>query len=145
IVNFGVSNTSGGPAPVGNVVITVSGGAETCTGTVAAGRCSLALNNLGAPRTNTPTYSGNAQYNGSNRTGTPTGTKGDTTTPITTAAALGATATNPGDSFAVQWSTTINTPAAGTLTGTVTVTDGVDSCSGPVASARCYLVLNTPG
>src|SRR4030095_4552444 len=38
-----VANFPGGGAPTGNVVVTVSGGAETCTGTVLAGTCSLTL------------------------------------------------------------------------------------------------------
>ena len=33
--------SSGGPTPTGNVTVTIGGGSETCTGTVAAGQCTL--------------------------------------------------------------------------------------------------------
>jgi hypothetical protein len=67
-VTYTVTNTSGGPTPTGNVVVTVSGGAESCTGTVADGGCTLALTNTGNPRTITATYSANASFNGSSNT-----------------------------------------------------------------------------
>jgi len=45
-VGYSVTPTAaGGPAPTGNV--TVSDGAATCTGTVAAGSCAITLNNSG--------------------------------------------------------------------------------------------------
>jgi hypothetical protein len=50
--------------PTGNVTVTVSGGSETCTGTVAAGGCSLTLTVPGA-RTITATYAGDTDFNGS--------------------------------------------------------------------------------
>ena len=50
--------------PTGNVTVTVSGGGETCTGTVAAGGCSLTLTVPGA-RTITATYAGDTDFNGS--------------------------------------------------------------------------------
>jgi hypothetical protein len=67
-VNYSVLNTSGGPVPTGNVVVTVSGGAETCTGTVAAGSCTLTLTTAGNPRTITAAYGGNSQFNSNNGT-----------------------------------------------------------------------------
>ena len=36
-------------------------------------------------------------------------------------------------------------PGAGTASGTVTVTDGVDSCMGTAAAGQCSLALSTPG
>jgi uncharacterized repeat protein (TIGR01451 family) len=50
--------------PTGNVVVTVSGGSETCTGTVAAGQCQITLTGTGS-RTLTATYAGDARFNGS--------------------------------------------------------------------------------
>jgi hypothetical protein len=50
----------GGSAPTGNV--TVRDGTDSCTGTVAAGRCTLALSTAG-PRALTATYSGDAYHN----------------------------------------------------------------------------------
>ena len=44
-VKYAVAVTApGAGTPTGNVTVTVSGGAETCTGTVAAGTCSITLN-----------------------------------------------------------------------------------------------------
>jgi hypothetical protein len=51
----------------GNVTVTVSGGAETCTGTVAAGSCSITLT-VGGARTLTATYAGDSNFNTSNDT-----------------------------------------------------------------------------
>ncbi|HEU5130669.1 MAG TPA: Ig-like domain-containing protein, partial [Pyrinomonadaceae bacterium] len=39
----------------------------------------------------------------------------------------------------------MNSPGAGTPTGTVTVSDGVDSCNAPVATGQCSITLNTTG
>lgn len=64
-VNYGVAIVSPGAGTLtGNVVVTASGGAETCTGTVAAGTCSLTLT-VGGMRTLTATYSGDTNFNGS--------------------------------------------------------------------------------
>ncbi len=65
VVNFTVMAAApGSGTPTGNVVITVSGGSETCTGAVAAGTCTLALTAPGN-RTLTATFAGDANYNGS--------------------------------------------------------------------------------
>ena len=60
-------NSPGSGTPTGNVNVTVSGGAETCSAAVAAGQCSLVLNATGA-RTITATYVGDANFNTSNDT-----------------------------------------------------------------------------
>jgi hypothetical protein len=75
-VNYSVSvNAPGAGAPTGNVVVTISGGAETCTGTVAAGTCTITLTGSGA-RTLTATYAGDANFSGSS------GTAGHTVNPL---------------------------------------------------------------
>ncbi len=67
-VNYTVLvNAPGAGTPTGNVVVTVSGGAETCTGTVAAGTCSITLTSTGA-RTLTATYAGDTNFTGSSDT-----------------------------------------------------------------------------
>lgn len=67
-VNYSVAVVApGAGTPTGNVVVTISGGAETCTGTVAAGTCSITLIGGGA-RTLTATYAGDANFNGSSDT-----------------------------------------------------------------------------
>src|SRR6185503_1948256 len=63
-----VPTVAGGVTPTGNVDVTISGGSETCTGTVAAGKCTLTLTNAGTNRTITATYNGDANSNGSSDT-----------------------------------------------------------------------------
>jgi CSLREA domain-containing protein len=68
IVSYAVAvNAPGVGTATGNVVVTVSGGAETCTGTVAAGNCSITLTTAGA-RTLTATYAGDTNFTGSSGT-----------------------------------------------------------------------------
>src|SRR6185503_11313227 len=80
-VNYTV--ISGGGTPTGNIVVTVSGGVETCTGTVAAGTCTLTLTSAGA-RTLTATYQGDANFTGSSDTEAHQVNAAGTTTTITT-------------------------------------------------------------
>ena len=68
-VFFTVTPTvAGAVTPTGNVDVTISGGSETCTGTVAAGKCTLTLTNPGSNRTITATYNGDVNSNGSSDT-----------------------------------------------------------------------------
>ncbi len=59
----------GAGTPTGNVTITISGGSETCTGSLAAGSgsCTLALTTAGS-RLLTATYNGDANFNASTDT-----------------------------------------------------------------------------
>ena len=67
-VNFTVTPVAPGvAAPTGNVIVTISGGSETCTGTVASGTCSITLTSAGA-RTLTANYVGDTSYNPSSDT-----------------------------------------------------------------------------
>ena len=141
-VNYSVVATApGGGTPTGNVVVTVSGGAETCTGTVGAGSCTLALTTPGN-RTLTATYVGDANYNGSSDTEAHTVNKADTTTTIVS--------DNPdssavGQNVTVLYTVVASAPGTGTPSGNVTVSDGVNSCTGTVAAGSCILALTTPG
>jgi hypothetical protein len=60
-------NSPGAGTPTGNVNVTVSGGAETCSAAVSAGQCSLVLNTTGT-RTITATYAGDTNFNTSSDT-----------------------------------------------------------------------------
>src|SRR5207245_4196027 len=72
--------TSGGGTPTGNV--TVSDGAATCSGTVAAGTCTLTPTSAGS-KTLTATYAGDANFTGSASSGVAhTVTAAGTTTTI---------------------------------------------------------------
>ena len=66
----------------------------------------------------------------------------NTTTTIT---AESADPTAQGEVFTVFYSVAVTAPGAGTPSGTVTVTDGVNSCMGTVAAGQCSLFLNTNG
>lgn len=50
-----------------------------------------------------------------------------------------------GQSVTVSYTVTANAPGAGTPAGSVTVGDGVDSCTATVAAGQCSLALSTPG
>jgi PKD repeat protein len=58
---------SGAGTPTGNVVVTASGGGETCTGAAPAGSCQIILTGTG-DRTLTATYSGDEIFAGSSGT-----------------------------------------------------------------------------
>jgi hypothetical protein len=60
-------NNPGAGTLTGNVTVTVSGGAETCSAAVATGQCSLVLNATGT-RTITANYPGDTNFNGSSDT-----------------------------------------------------------------------------
>jgi Big-like domain-containing protein len=63
-VHVEFSVTGDGGTPTGNVTVTVNGGSESCTGTVASGACDIVLNNPGN-RELTATYAGDSRFSGS--------------------------------------------------------------------------------
>src|SRR6185503_12791878 len=52
---------------------------------------------------------------------------------------------DPTQTVTVNFTVVAVAPGAGTPTGNVTVSDGVDSCTGSVAAGSCSLILSTPG
>ena len=140
-VQYTVSvNAPGGGTPTG--IVTVSDGTVSCTATPAVGQCSLTFTSAGA-KTLTASYAGDSNYNSStSSSASHTVNKADTTTAITS--------DNPdpsgsGDPVTVNYSVTVNAPGAGTPTGNVTVSDGVDSCTSTVAAGTCTISLTTQG
>ncbi len=123
--------------------VTVSDGTNQCVAAVSAGQCDVTFTSAGA-KSLTATYAGDSNYNGSASTpATPhTVNKADTTTTITEDNPDPST---PGQAVLVKWTVTVNSPGAGTPTGNVTVSDGVDSCNAPVATGQCSITLNTTG
>ncbi|MFZ1700807.1 MAG: Ig-like domain repeat protein [Pyrinomonadaceae bacterium] len=115
-VNFAVAvPPPGAGTPTGNVVVTISGGAETCLGTVASGTCNIMLNAVGN-RVLTATYQGDANFLTSNDTEPHRVDKADTTTAV-------ASSLNPstfGQSVTFTATVAAKPPGAGTPTGTVT-------------------------
>lgn len=138
-----VANAPGAGTPTGNV--TVSDGTVSCTGTVAAGSCSLTFTTTGA-KSLTATYAGDSNFNGSASTPATAHTvnKADTTTTIT------GDLPDPsvvGQVITVTFSVSVNAPGAGTPTGSVTVGDGTVSCTGAVTggSGACALTFTSVG
>ncbi|HEY6156041.1 MAG TPA: Ig-like domain repeat protein [Gemmatimonadales bacterium] len=134
-VSFTVTSSSG--TPTGTV--TVSDGTEGCSGTVAAGSCSMTFTTAGA-KTLTAAYGGDPDFAVSTSTGVPhTVNAASTTTTIT--------GHTPDPSVVAQPITVSYavTSAGGTPTGNVTVDDGTVNCTGTVAAGSCSLIPLTPG
>jgi hypothetical protein len=130
----------GSGTPTGNV--TVTDGTDSCTGTVAAGTCSITLTTVGS-RMLTATYAGDANFNASPASaGEPHTVRQPTTTTITGSAP---NPSFPGQAVTVNYTVVVNPPGSGTPTGNVTVTDGVDSCTATVAAGSCVITFSTSG
>ncbi len=139
-VSYSVAPASGGGTPTGTV--TVSDGTESCTGTVAAGQCSLTFTSAGT-KSLTASYSGDSTFSPST-SGPETHqvNSADTTTSITS------DSPDPsltGQTVTVQYTVAVNSPGAGIPTGIVTVSDGTTSCAGTVAAGQCSLTFTTAG
>jgi large repetitive protein len=133
-----------GTTPNGDTV-TVSDGSATCTVTLssAGGSCSLTSTTAGN-KTVTATYNGDANFNASTSAGVGhTVNKGNTATTITSNTPNPSTV---GQSVTINYAVTVNSPGAGTLTGNVTVSDGLgNSCTAAVAAGTCSITFNTAG
>ena len=139
-VSYSVAPASGGGTPTGTV--TVSDGTESCTGTVAAGQCSLTFTSAGT-KSLTASYSGDSTFSPSTSGPEPHQVNSaDTTTSITS------DSPDPsltGQTVTVQYTVAVNSPGAGIPTGIVTVSDGTTSCTGTVAAGQCSLTFTTAG
>jgi hypothetical protein len=141
MVSYGVSATGGSGTPTGDV--TVTDGSHSCTGTVAAGQCSITFTSAGSTSL-TATYAGDATYDASPASALVTHqvNRVDSTTQITSDAPEPSTI---GQSVRVAFAVAATTPGAGTPTGDVIVSDGVDSCTATVAAGGCDISLTTAG
>ena len=140
-VTFSVQpNAPGAGSPTGNV--TVSDGADSCTGTVASGQCTVTLTAAGA-KSLTATYAGDGNFAGSSSAPDPHQVnKAGTTTLITSQSPDPSNLSQP---VTVKYSVSVSSPGAGSPTGNVTVSDGVDSCVGTVAAGSCAIRLHSSG
>lgn len=138
-VTYSVAVTAPGSnsptAATGNVMVT--DGVDSCTGTVAAGQCSITLNTVGS-RNLTATYQGDANFNASPASANAPHTvnKINTTTTVVSSK-------NPSDVGNNVTFTATVTPASGTTapTGTVQFRDGPTGTGTPIGSP----VALTPG
>src|ERR1051325_6341452 len=132
-------SSRGGGTP-GNVTASVA--RATCTGPGAAGTCNLTPSTAGA-KTLVAVYAGNSDFNTSTSTGV-----SHTVNAATTTTAITGQTPNPsavGQAVNFTFAVTANAPGGGTPTGTVTVSDGTQSCSATVAVGDCSIAFNSAG
>jgi len=137
-VTFTVTSSSGTPS--GDV--TVSDATDSCTGTVAAGTCTLTPTTAGA-KTLIATYAGNTNFSSSASPGTP-----HTVNPAGTATSIVGHSPDPsvtGEPVTFTFAVAVNPPGSGTPTGTVTVSDGTQSCEASVAAGSCSIAFSSAG
>ncbi|MBS0555791.1 MAG: Ig-like domain repeat protein [Proteobacteria bacterium] len=139
-----VVKAPGSGTPTGTV--TVGDGSATsapCTLSAGAFSCTLASTSAGA-KTLTATYAGDANYLGSS------GTHAQTINKDATATTIASVAPNPaglGQAYVVSGTVSVSAPGAGTVTGTVTVSDGtaLATCSLNSGAYSCNLTSFTAG
>lgn len=140
---------------VGALATVNAPGAGTLTGTInvtdGTNNCSivLPLTSCNLPATSSglvtisATYAGNANFSAS-----PTAQLAHTIAQAQTSISIGSSSPNPsapGQNVVVTYLVSVTAPGAGTPTGTVTVSDGTNSCVGTVAAGQCTLVIPTNG
>ena len=134
----------GSGTPTGDV--TVDDGTDSCTGTVAAGQCTLIPTTAGA-KTLTATYVGDGNFNGSFDTEPHQVNQANTTTTVTSVP----NPSLPGQSVTITATVTVNPPGSGTPTGTVNFkADGssIAGCSSVAlssGSAACTTAFSAVG
>mgnify|MGYP001350333911 CR=1 FL=1 len=124
----------------GSTPLTCMGGNQTLSGGTAT--CSLNSFPVGTYSDLTAIYGGDSTHAASQGTTSLTVNKANTTTTLTS--------DNPdpsaaGQAVTVQYAVAVVAPGAGTPTGTVTVSDGVDNCVGTVTAGGCAITLHTVG
>ncbi len=139
-VTLSFTVTSAAGTPTGNV--TVGEGVTSCTASVAVGKCTVAFPTSGA-RSLTAAYGGDGSFAASSSEPfAHTVSRASTATTITGSPS---SATVVGESYTVSVAVTVEAPGAGTPTGTVTVSDGTETCQADVAEGSCVLTATTAG
>jgi large repetitive protein len=132
------------PTTITGTVLVSDGGTNTCTVTLTAGAgsCTISFPSAGS-YSMTGAYSGDANFNAStSAANSHTVNAANTITSITSD---NPDPSNVGQAVTVNFTVAPVAPGAGTPTGNVTVSDGVDSCTGTVAAGTCNITLTTPG
>lgn len=134
-----VAVTAIGATPTGSV--TVSEGAQSCSGTLAGGSMSCTLSSLSAGL-----RSVSASYQPSGNFLASSGSVNHVVSAASTSTTIQATSPQPsgfGAPVEVEFSVQAQAPSTATPVGTVTVSasDGPESCSASVAQGRCSLAL----
>lgn len=134
-ISYTVTGTIG--TPVGNV--TVGDGTDSCTGTVAAGSCTITFATVGV-KSLVADYAGDVDYMASTSVA-----YSHEVVQAVTVTTITSSAPNPS---VINETVTISytvTATSGTPTGNVTVGDGTDSCTGTVAAGSCTITFATVG
>jgi adenosine/AMP kinase len=134
------ANPPGAGTPTG--VVTVTDGVQSCVATLPATSCSIAFSTIGA-KTLTAQYGGDANF-----TGSTSASVGHTVSPASTTTTITSDLPDPsvtGQSVPITFTVTVNPPGAGTPTGVVTVTDGVQTCVATLPATSCSIAFSTAG
>src|SRR5207247_6139326 len=121
------------------VTVAVCYATDGCSGTL------LALHSFPTRRSSdlktlVASYAGDGTFAGSTSTGV-----GHTVNPAATTTAITGQSPNPssvGQAVDFTFAVTATAPGSGTPTGTVTVSDGTQSCSATVAAGNCTIALD---
>lgn len=139
-IHFSVEvSLPGSGTPTGNV--TVTDGAQICTGSVAAGSCSILFTTTGT-KIITATYAGDNNFLASTSASQSHVVRAATTTAITSDLPDPSVVGQP---VTMQYQVAVTPPGTGTPTGSVVVSDGTQSCFGSVAAGSCSINFTTAG
>ncbi|HET8548702.1 MAG TPA: Ig-like domain-containing protein, partial [Bryobacteraceae bacterium] len=140
--SYTVSPLAGTGIPTGTVVVS-DGGGSSCSGSVAAGSCTITPSTAGN-RTLTASYGGDAAFNGSTSPGVSHVVNAATTT--TSISSITPEPTVTGQSYTVNFTVSVIAPGSGTPTGTMTISDGTGAvCTTTPATGSCVLTSVTAG
>lgn len=127
--------------PTGSVSIT--DGTNNCTITLPATSCNLPGNYIGT-RNLTATYNGSANYNASSTAAPLSHTVNKANTATTIISDL-PDPSQIGENVTIRFAVAVQTPGAGTPTGSVTVSSSANSCTATLAAGQCVLNFAASG
>ncbi|HQR35406.1 MAG TPA: Ig-like domain repeat protein, partial [Blastocatellia bacterium] len=131
----------GAGTPTGTVTVD-DGAGGTCTATLPATSCQL-TSTVAGNKTVTFTYNGDANFNAS-----PSNTAGHAVNKASTTVAITNDTPDPsviGQNYAVTAAVSVTSPGSGTPTGTISVTDGTNSCTITLPGTSCNLPSTSVG
>jgi hypothetical protein len=131
----------GAGTPSGSISVSVSGGGESCTITLPATSCQLALVNVAADRTVTASYAGNATLNASTATSTATVNLAQTIVTLDLPPTL-----EVGTPVTASIGVGVLAPGAGTPSGVIMVSaSATEQCTVTLPATSCQLTLSATG
>ncbi len=140
-------NSPGAGTPTGTVTFKDNGvNIGTCAAqTVSSGTATCTISSLSVgSHPITAVYNGDTNFSASAVSNTIT----QVVNKAATTATINSNTPNPSivnTAVTVTYSVAVTSPGAGTPTGTITISDGVNSCMGTVAAGSCMITLTTTG